>query len=62
MPIYLRTFYFKRLQKHFKYEAEEIKKAQQSNKSSIPSYKNDNFDIYYWIIPHKNNLMENYNG
>ena len=39
MPIYLRTFYFKRLQKHFKEEAEEMKKAQQSNKSSIPSYK-----------------------
>ena len=24
--------------------------------------KNDNFDIYYWIIPHKNNLMENSDG
>ena len=39
MPIYLRTFYFKRLQKHFKDEAEEMKKAQQKNKSSFPSYK-----------------------
>jgi len=36
MPIYLRTFYFKRLQKHFKDEAEEIKKSQQKNKSTIP--------------------------
>ena len=39
MPIYLRTFYFKRLQKHFKEEAESIKKAQQKNKSSRPSFK-----------------------
>ena len=39
MPIYLRTFYFKRLQKHFKDEAEEVKKARQKNKSSHPSFK-----------------------
>jgi len=39
MPIYLRKFYFKRLQKHFKDEAEEVKKAQQKNKSSRPSFK-----------------------
>ena len=39
MPIYLRTFYFKRLQKHYSDEAAEIKKAQQKNKSSFPSYK-----------------------
>ena len=39
MPIYLRKFYFKRLQKHYKDEAEEIKKAQQKNKSSRPSSK-----------------------
>ena len=39
MPIYLRRFYFKRLQKHFTDEAERIKKAQQKNKSSFPSYK-----------------------
>ena len=39
MPIYLRTFYFKRLQKHFREEADEIKKVQQKNKSSFPSYK-----------------------
>ena len=39
MPIYLRTFYFKRLQKHFKEEAEQIKKAQQKNKTSHPSFK-----------------------
>ena len=39
MPIYLRKFYFKRLQKHFKDEAEEVKKAQQKNKKSRPSFK-----------------------
>ena len=39
MPIYLRTFYFKRLQKHFKEEAEAIKKAQQKNKTKHPSFK-----------------------
>ena len=39
MTIYRRTFYFKRLQKHFKEEADEIKKAQQKNKSSHPSFK-----------------------
>jgi len=39
MPIYLRKFYFKRLQKHYKDEAEEIKKSQQKNKSSRPSFK-----------------------
>ena len=39
MPIYLRTFYFKRLQKHFKEETEAIKKEQQKNKKSFPSFK-----------------------
>jgi len=39
MPIYLRTFYFKRLQTHFKEEAEQIKKVQQKNKTSHPSFK-----------------------
>ena len=39
MPIYLRKFYFKRLQKHYKDEAEQAKKVQQKNKSSRPSYK-----------------------
>ena len=39
MPIYLRTFYFKRLQKHFKEQTEEMKKAQQKNKSTMPSFK-----------------------
>ena len=39
MPIYLRKFYFKRLQKHYKDEAEEVKKAQQKNKGSRPSFK-----------------------
>ena len=39
MPIYLRKFYFKRLQKYFEDQAEEVKKAQQKNKSSRPSFK-----------------------
>ena len=39
MPIYLRKFYFKRLQKHFKEQAEEVKNAEQKNKSSRPSFK-----------------------
>jgi len=39
MPIYLRKFYFKRLQKHFENQAEEVKKRQQENKSSRPSFK-----------------------
>ena len=39
MPIYLRKFYYKRLQKHYKDEADEIKKAQQKNKSTRPSFK-----------------------
>ena len=39
MPIYLRTFYFKRLQKHFKEETEAIKKQRQKNKKSFPSFK-----------------------
>ena len=34
MPIYLRKFYFKRLQKHYKEEAAEIKKANQKNKQT----------------------------
>jgi hypothetical protein len=37
MPIYLRTFYFKRLEKHYKEEAEQVKKANQKNKTK---YKN----------------------
>jgi len=45
MPIYLRNFYFKRLQKHFTDEAEKIKKARQKSKFSHPSFKNDKFDI-----------------
>tara|TARA_R100000353_G_C6445829_1_gene179869 strand:- start:295 stop:408 length:114 start_codon:yes stop_codon:yes gene_type:complete len=36
MPIYLRKFYFKRLEKHYKEQAEEIKKARQKNK---PNFK-----------------------
>jgi hypothetical protein len=39
MPIYLRKFYFTRLQKHYKEESAEIKKAQQKNKSLRPSFK-----------------------
>ena len=32
MPIYLRKFYFKRLQKHYKEEKEQIEKANKKNK------------------------------
>jgi len=39
MPIYLRNFYFKRLQEHYKKEAAEIKKAQNKNKTSVPNFK-----------------------
>ena len=39
MPIYLRKFYFKRLQKHYKEQNEEIKKANQKNKSRHPNFK-----------------------
>ena len=39
MPIYLRNFYFKRLQKHYKDEQEAIKKAQNKNKTSHPNFK-----------------------
>jgi len=39
MPIYLRKFYFKRLQKHYKDEAEEMKVVQQKNKDTRPSFK-----------------------
>ena len=34
MPIYLRKFYFKRLQKHYKEEAVDIEKANQKNKQT----------------------------
>ena len=37
MPIYLRTFYFKRLQKHFKEQAAEYEKARSG--ASKPSFK-----------------------
>ena len=33
------NFYFKRLQKHYKDEAESIKKAQQKNKNKHPNFK-----------------------
>tara|TARA_R100000234_G_scaffold118567_2_gene99283 strand:- start:2463 stop:2612 length:150 start_codon:yes stop_codon:yes gene_type:complete len=39
MPIYLRRFYFKRLQKHYKQQSEEIEKAKQSKKSTHPNFK-----------------------
>ena len=39
MPIYLRKFYFTRLQKYYKEQSEEIKKAQQKNKSLRPLFK-----------------------
>ena len=37
MPIYLRTFYFQRLQKHYKEQAAELEKARGVN--SMPSFK-----------------------
>jgi hypothetical protein len=37
MPIYLRRFYLKRLQKHYKEENAAIKKAQQ--KANRPRFK-----------------------
>ena len=39
MPIYLRKFYFKRLQKHYKEQNEEVKKANQKNKVTAPIFK-----------------------
>ena len=39
MPIYLRRFYFKRLQKHYEKEAADIKKANQKNKVKYPTFK-----------------------
>ena len=38
MPIYLRKFYFKRLQKHYKEQNEEMKKANQKNKVKLNSF------------------------
>jgi len=37
MPIYLRRFYLKRLQKQYKAESDAIKKSQQ--KSKYPKFK-----------------------
>ena len=39
MPIYLRKFYFKRLQKHYKEQNEEMKKDNQKNKVTAPIFK-----------------------
>ena len=39
MPIYLRKFYFKRLQKHYKEQNEEVEKANQKNKPNHPAFK-----------------------
>jgi len=39
MPIYLRKFYFKRLQKHYKDEADAMEKARNKSKSSPPAFK-----------------------
>ena len=39
MPIYLRRFYFKRLQKYYKEQEAETKKAQQKNKVKYPTFK-----------------------
>ena len=38
MPLYLRKFYFKRLQKHYKEQNEEMEKAQKGN----TNYKSSN--------------------
>ena len=39
MPIYLRKFYFKRLDKHYKDRNKEIEKANRKNKASRPTFK-----------------------
>jgi len=39
MPIYLRSFYFKRLEKQYKEETEQIKKQQQKYKKTLPRIK-----------------------
>ena len=39
MPIYLRKFYFKRLDRHYKEGNEEIEKAQQKKNPSPPQFK-----------------------
>tara|TARA_B100001564_G_C20365078_1_gene545220 strand:- start:30 stop:239 length:210 start_codon:yes stop_codon:yes gene_type:complete len=39
MPIYLRKFYFKRLEKHYKEQEQEINKAQQKENPKPPQFK-----------------------
>ena len=39
MPIYLRKFYFKRLQKHYTEEKEVADKAQKKIRATPPSFK-----------------------
>jgi len=39
MPIYLRKFYFKRLDRHYKEQREEVDKAQQKKNPSPPQFK-----------------------
>ena len=39
MPIYLRSFYYKRLEKQYKEETTQIKKEQQKHKQTFPRIK-----------------------
>lgn len=39
MPVYLRKFYFKRLQKHYKDEVDAIEKSRKKSKASPPIFK-----------------------
>ena len=39
MPIYLRNFYYKRLEKQYKEETTQIKKEQQKHKQTFPRIK-----------------------
>ena len=39
MPIYLRSFYYNRLEKQYKEEATQIKKEQQKQKKTLPRIK-----------------------
>ena len=39
MPIYLRNFYYKRLEKQYKEETAQIKKEQQKHKQTFPRIK-----------------------
>jgi hypothetical protein len=39
MPIYLRSFYYQRLEKQYKEETTQIKKEQQKHKQTFPRIK-----------------------